>query len=317
MKYLLKLVVLIFILQSCGDKTQTGNHLTPEENTTIPVEFTSPLKPGEKLELGKTYTDIVKYIRFDDNGDEWLVVVEKNKDTVTLVYNKEFSDFFKGEEIEIQWKMDSIRYAGDPDFLNYAEFFISAKRLKTLALTDRKIKILWRETHFDEELKADISAIKLNESYINTISEPEKAALGYVATFIGNECEWDGKANESRSNLKCKILSALNLGYQCSYHHLDFLRFWFRNNKEILKELESCPTTPDGATIQDTFDEIEIEVQGNKITVFFKANGINMREQQKWSWTEKQFFEFKTNELVLIKKDISTVEHSKFEISAD
>jgi hypothetical protein len=146
------------------------------------------------------------------------------------------------------------------------------------------------------------------------MTEPEKAALAYIATFIGNECEWDGKANENRSNLRCKILWALDLGYQCSYEHLSFLRLWFRNNKDILNELENCPTTPDGATVQNTFDEINLEIEGDMITVFFKANGINMREEKTWSWTEKHFFEFKKNELILLKKDISPMERGIFEV---
>lgn len=96
-------------------------------------------------------------------------------------------------------------------------------------MTDKKITFLWRKIQYDEELQTDINAIFLNENYIKTISEPEKAALAYVVTFIGNSCEWDGKADEYRSNLKCKILWTLNLGYQCSNNHLGFLKYWFRN----------------------------------------------------------------------------------------
>ena len=231
-----------------------------------------------------------------------------------MIYDKEQSDFFRGEEIEIKWKMDSIRYAGDPEFLNYTEYLISAKRIKPFKLTDKKIKFLWRETRYVEEWKTDINTIELNQKYFKTMTEPEKAALAYIATFIGNECEWDGKANENRSNLRCKILWALDLGYQCSYEHLSFLRLWFRNNKDILNELENCPTTPDGATVQNTFDEINLEIEGDMITIFFKANGINMREEKTWSWTEKHFFEFKKNELILLKKDISPMERGIFEV---
>ena len=133
-----------------------------------------------------------------------------------------------------------------------------------------------------------------------------------MATFIGNGCEWDGKADENRSNLKCKILWSLDLGYQCSNNHLGFLEYWFRNDKTILKALENCPTIPDGATVQDTFDEISIETNGNQITVFFKANGINMREAKSWSWTEKHSFEFRNNELILIEKDVSPIKPEHF-----
>lgn len=211
--------------------------------------------------------------------------------------------------------MDSIRYAGDTEILDYREQLISAKKLKPLKLTNKKVKFLWLESkQYRENLEAEYTFIVLDEKYIKTISEPEKAVLAYVATFIGNECEWDGNTNDDRSNLKCKILWSLGLGYQCSYHHLGFLRQWFRNDKNVLKELENCPTTPDGATIQDTFDEINLEVKDNIITVFFKASGINSREQKSWKWTEKVQFEFKENELILIQKDVSPMEYGTFEV---
>lgn len=324
MKILIPLLILAFTLHSCGNKTQeatNGNNPNWEEQgltNVVPTKFESLVRPNEQLQLGKIYTDTIKFIGFDDNGDDPLMFVNKNKNTASLIYDWTVEyDFVKGEKIEIQWKMDSIRYAGDPEFLEYKEFLASAKKLESLKLTDKKVKFLWREMRYLEDLGGEFNVIILNDEYVETISEPEKSALAYVATFIGNECAWDGNANENRSNLKCKILGALDLGYQCSSKHLDFLRFWFRNNEDILKELENCPTTPDGATVQDTFDEIDLEIKDHTITVFFKASGINVREGKSWNWTEKHFFEFKNNELILLKKDISTMEQGTFEVSGN
>lgn len=312
------LIAIATTWQTCKNKTQhttkTEEETTLNNTNSVPNDLKSILRPNENLELGKIYTDQVNFVKFDDNGDEWLFIVEKNKDTISLIYNKEHSEFFRGEELEIQWKIDSIRYAGDPEFLNFTEFLVTSKRIKPLKLTDKKIKFLWKETRYVEEWKTEINSIELNQEYIHTISEPEKAVLAYIATSIGNECEWDGKANEYRSNLKCKILWALNLGYQCSNTHLDFLRFWFRNDSKIMDELTSCPTTPDGSTIQDTFDEINIEILNNKIFVFFKASGINMREGKSWNWTEKHTYEFKLNEIILLKKEITPTIHDSFEV---
>jgi len=173
-------------------------------------------------------------------------------------------------------------------------------------LTHKLITFFKRDTN---------SSIVINEEFCKTITEPERAALGYVATFIGNECNWDGDYTDSRSNLKCKILTALNLGYQCSEKHLGFLRQMFKNDTKVLEELksDSCPTTPDGATIQDTFDEITLTVKGNEILVFFKASGINMREGDSWSWTETDYFQLNKDNLKLIKKDKSKVKREKFD----
>ena len=166
----------------------------------------------------------------------------------------------------------------------------SIPSFKTNLPGDTTIIFLWRGKAYNKTLKKSVSSIFINESYCKTISDPEKAALGYVATFIGNECEWDGDPQGTRSNLKCRILTALDLGYQCSDKHLGFLRKWFKNDANSLEELEDCPTTPDGSTIQDTFKKITLNIKGDIISVHFKATGINLREQKNWSWTETVLF---------------------------
>ena len=183
-------------------------------------------------------------------------------------------------------------------------------------LTDKTIKFLWRADKYDEALKDTFNSIFIDEDFCKTITDPERATLGYVATFIGNECWWDVEGKEDRSNLKCKILTALNLGYQCSDKHLGFLRQMFKNDTRVLEELKSdnCPTTPYTATIQDTFDEITLTVKGNKISVFFKASGVNTREGDSWSWTETDHFQLDNDNIKLIKKDRSKVKHEHFEM---
>lgn len=181
-------------------------------------------------------------------------------------------------------------------------------------LTDKTVKFLWRADKYDEDLKDTFNSIFIDEDFCKTITDPERASLGYVATFIGNECWWDGEANDDRSNLKCKVLTALNLGYQCSDKHLGFLRQWFKGDKKSLEELQNCPTTPYTSTIQETFDEITLTVKGNNISVFFKANGVNTREGDSWSWTETNHFQLDGNNIKLIKKDKSKVKHEHFEM---
>ena len=105
------------------------------------------------------------------------------------------------------------------------------------------------------------------------------------------------------------------MGYQCSNAHLEPLRYWFRNDQSALKELENCPTTPYGATVQNTFEEIDIAVQGNTILLSFKASGINIREGKSWHWTEKHSFDFQVNELLWKKKEVSPIEHKTFKVT--
>ncbi len=179
---------------------------------------------------------------------------------------------------------------------------------KINTLTDKTVKFLLRDSS---------ASIVINEKFCKTISDPEKAALGYVATFIGNECWWDGDYTDKRDNLKCEILTALNLGYQCSGKHLGFLRKWFKNDTTAIKELEACPTIPNTSTIQDTFDEITLTTKGNQITVFFKANGVSMREERSWTWSQTDYFQFNKDNIKLIKQAKSKVKVEHFDASED
>lgn len=169
--------------------------------------------------------------------------------------------------------------------------------------SDKTVKFLWRDSS---------GTMAINQDFCKTISNSEKAALGYVATFIGNECEWDGVPTNDRSNLKCEILTALNLGYQCSEQHLGLLQQWFKNDTTVLKELEACPTTPNTSTIQDTFDEIVLTTKGDEISVYFKASGIHLREEREWSWSETNHFKVQNDHIQLIRKERSKVKVSHF-----
>ena len=141
------------------------------------------------------------------------------------------------------------------------------------------------------------------------MTDPEKAALGYVATFVGNECWWDkGRANNNLNNLDCKIISALGLGYQCSKKHLGFLQKWFSTDKLVLSQLKSCPVVPSGARSQTTFDEIKLRTKADTIIVFYKASGVRLGKQPvSWDWSESDYFKLTNNGLRLIKKEQSKI----------
>lgn len=155
---------------------------------------------------------------------------------------------------------------------------------------DKKVKILWRENFYNSELQDTMSMIVMDTSYCKNISDPEKAAIAFVATFVGNDCWWDGQYTNDRSNLKCKVLTELNLGYQCSESHLGFLRQWFREDAKALVRLEDCPTTPFTATVQETFDSISVTVEGQFIILNLSISGFNVREDQEWHRTEEITF---------------------------
>jgi len=170
-------------------------------------------------------------------------------------------------------------------------------------MTDKTIKFLWLEKKKGNAPNDTISRICINEEYCKTISDPERAVLGLAATFINSECAWDGAQKADRSNLKCKILSALDLGYQCSDKHLGFLRKWFKNDKRSLDELIYCSKMNSEAKIQESFEEIMLQVEGDEIVVKFIGNGMNLTENYFYRWIEADYFILTNDNLELIDQD--------------
>ena len=168
-------------------------------------------------------------------------------------------------------------------------------REEEVAETTESIRFLWREARFDETLQDTFNTIVINDTLSRSLSDPERAALGFVATFVGSECYWDGAVAVDRSNLQCRVLTALDLGYQCSEKHLGFLRSWFRNDSRSLKQLETCPTIPYTATVQSSFDYINLAVRRDTIEVTSGISGMNMRAGEHWSWREIDWFKVDGN----------------------
>lgn len=160
--------------------------------------------------------------------------------------------------------------------------------------TDNYKNIVWRESI------SDGSIIKIDSLYFNNISEEEKAVVGYIITFVGNECWWDGESTDERDNLKCTILDALKLGYQCSETHLGFLRTKFKNDKKVLEELESCPTIPYTATIQNTISEMFISENNDEISIKTKEFEINVRDDSFFEINKIYRFSTKNNQILFI-----------------
>lgn len=211
-----------------------------------------------------------------------------------------------------------------PTYLNIliAALFLTSCQLKEphketpdLNFKDTTITFLWRDLHYDLAMKDSISSIFLNTQYLNQITPQEKAALGYVATFVGNECWWSSDTSVEKQGLDCKIISALGLGYQCSETHLGYLRKWFANDTTTLSTLDNsnCPLLPNTANTQDTFHQINIHTQGDSITVFYRASGVNLRDHQSLEWTENVKFVATDHDMKLIAKERVEIDRSPVE----
>jgi len=293
---------------------------TPETDKK-PTKLSSALRPNEPVFLNQTYTDTLEFSDYEDDFDYWYLKARKNGAKVSLIYNWDWRNnqdynFRQGDLIAVQWKMDSIVNPGDAEVVNIKEVAITAKKITS---GNKPITFLSRETVYDEGLKAEVSSMVINQSYLHNIAPPEKAALAFVAYDIGNECE-GGYDSEGNGNvLWCRIVSALDLGHQCSDRQLIFLRKWFAKDTVALKKLESCPTMPNTATIQTTFNEILI--QNNEaektITVSYKVTGINTRESKSWDWSQIDVFEYNAENIVLVDSKKSDVSEDEINMNPD
>lgn len=182
----------------------------------------------------------------------------------------------------------------------YNAAFSQTSKLQTVkkeaeAKTDQNnfVEILWLDKK---------GVLQINEDYIKTITNAQRAALGYITTNIGNDCYWDGKKKADESNLKCKFLSALNLGYQCSETHLSFLRQWFKKDPEVLKNLETCTKTASSDKIQDRFVGLRMSTTNNTIKIVYGAMGMDTETQKRWRWIEESIYSFTEKEIKQIKR---------------
>lgn len=140
-QWLLPFWVLIFC--SCKDvRHKDTNKPSVDSSSVAPLQiwdtipevlYKGELSPGNKVPIGKVFTDTVTFAERDDNGDYFLFYVRKKNRLVSLVYDdlaEQKLDFLRGDTLAIQWKMDSIWIAGDGDRLDFKERLVGVKKLK-------------------------------------------------------------------------------------------------------------------------------------------------------------------------------------------
>jgi|GEM_PF-3707301 len=150
--------------------------------------------------------------------------------------------------------------------------------IKSAPLKDKKIKFFWYDNQVDP-------GTLINKEYCKTMSEPERAALGYIAMLEATL----GSIYYDKGNEECSIHSALNFDEQCSEKYKTYMQFWFRNDPESLDRIINCYITyAEGSNIC-TFNEITVTVKGKTIYITFGANCSN-RDICDCNWTEKITF---------------------------
>ncbi|SFT42099.1 hypothetical protein SAMN05216474_0466 [Lishizhenia tianjinensis] len=135
----------------------------------------------------------------------------------------------------------------------------------------------WEES-FDEDIQDCVLEAVVNKEYIENLRPQAKAALAYAATYVGSDCEWDGEANVDKSNLLCKLTQTLDIGYQCSEQHLDFLRKYFAKDDKNLKRItkDKCYCVPTTATVQRGLNFLKMKQNGDTITIQSEVDFVDL-----------------------------------------
>lgn len=154
---------------------------------------------------------------------------------------------------------------------------------KTVPPQTDYVKILWLNKQ---------GVLQLNEDYIKTLTDPQRAALGFVTTGVDHDCYWDGDKKADENNLKCKFLWALNLGYQCSETHLGFLKKWFKEDPEVLDRLQYCSKNETTPKNKEFFLWLKMATTDNNIKIIYSAAGIDSDTNSNWKWTEASSYSY-------------------------
>ncbi len=144
-----------------------------------------------------------------------------------------------------------------------------------------KRALLWRLGEDDDY------GLVVDEEQVAQLSDPERAAVAYLASSIGSDCEWgvrptwssDGSIKPGK--LRCKLTDALELGYQCEEKHHQFVKRWLGDATPA-----KCAKVPFTAYSQTAFDWLNLTTQGHTIAVSYSAGFTTGPGRRTWSWSE-------------------------------
>ena len=161
-------------------------------------------------------------------------------------------------------------------------------------------KLLWRTIEFDEKFGIALNKIVLNMACIDTLSDQEKAAIAYLAAPMGNDCDWEDPNIQRADNLKCVIISALDLGYQCSDGHVGLIKKWFKTDEKVMSQINDCELMPRTSTSLNGFYYINLARNKNIFIVTYDGFGIGTTNRIGFEWSAEVIFELKEDEVVLL-----------------
>lgn len=99
--------------------------------------FYSGIRPNEELKLHTLYIDTLEYIDYDDNYDDFFILVKTGDEIFAgLICNDIHQivsdlDLTCGDIIEIEWSIDSLRPEGDKELLWFMDYAGEITKIKS------------------------------------------------------------------------------------------------------------------------------------------------------------------------------------------
>ena len=148
---------------------------------------------------------------------------------------------------------------------------------------DERRKVLWRAG------EGENYALVVDEEMVATLTEPERAVLGYFAALIGTACEIDPRDRDlgyEERRLRCRLTDALRLGPQCGQAHADLVSRWIPADVP-----ERCDRTPFTAYSRAAYGELALATRGRRHEVTYEAAYTLGPGRTTWTWSERVVFE--------------------------
>ncbi len=136
-------------------------------------------------------------------------------------------------------------------------------------LKDTSVKVLWSENKFDVKSNSFINTHEVNADYLDTMSDPERAAIGFV--------------------------SLVAMQHKPSEKNLNFLKQWFRYDNKSLSKIENYP---DCSENEKEYEEVKLIVTSDTIKVSFIASTVLSGTASRWE--QEDTFRLDENNIRLI-----------------
>lgn len=171
MKILFQLILLLFFLQSCENKTKENKQKHKIQNG-IKSTQTKVNKYQIKAKNTSLFTDNFEFEYYNDNGDYMWLHAKKDKDNYGFVNdNNDLRNLLRGDICEIKWKKDTIFIAGDGETPEIATWLVAIKKIQ-----DGNV------SKFRKEYKKELKYHYSNENYSQSgLDELYLSAEYYIA----------------------------------------------------------------------------------------------------------------------------------------